>query len=125
MSLVSNKQSLNFINKFLVLVFLVCELSVVHCLAQETPPPVNTMEQKIEDRIETVAEETADENADFTELADNLRYFNRNPISLNNTTREELQQLGLLNDIQIENLFTHIKKNGPLLSFEELQTSFE
>ncbi|MEO5569827.1 MAG: helix-hairpin-helix domain-containing protein, partial [Bacteroidia bacterium] len=123
MSAFSTKQYLNFINKFIVLLFIVsCQLSVVCCFAQEIPPPpVNTIEQKIEDRIETVAE-TADENADFTELADNLRYFNRHPINLNSTTRDELQQLGLLNDIQIENLFSHIKKNGHLLSFEELQT---
>src|SRR6185436_7332412 len=89
--------------------------------AQETPPPVNTEDQKIEERIENIAQ-TADEGADFTEIAENLKYFSRHPVNLNNTTREELQELGLLNDIQIENLFGHIEKNGRLLATEELQS---
>ncbi len=128
MTTFSNKQSLNFIFKFIFLLSIVYYLlPIAYCFAQETPPvpqppqPVNTEDQKIEDRIESVAE-TADESADFTELAENLKYFSRNPINLNFTTMEQLQRLGLLNDIQINNLLTHIKKNGKLLSLEELQT---
>src|ERR1041384_7720613 len=94
--------------KLITFLFVCCLLFTVHCFAQETPPPVNTEDQKIEERIENIAQ-TADESADFTELAENLKYFSRHPINLNNTSREELQELGLLDDIQIENLFAHIE----------------
>jgi hypothetical protein len=107
---------------FFILFTAYCLLFTVYCFAQETPPPpVNTEDQKIEERIENIAQ-TADEGADFTEIAENLKYFSAHPINLNNTTREELLELGLLNDIQVENLFSHIEKNGNLLSPEELQT---
>jgi hypothetical protein len=105
----------------LVVCFVYSSLFTVYCFAQETPPVLNIEEQKIEERIENLAQ-TADENTDFTELIENLRYLKKHPINLNNTTREQLQFLGFLNDIQIENLFRHIEKNGKLLALEELQT---
>jgi hypothetical protein len=89
--------------------------------AQEVPPQQATqVEQKIEERIENLAQ-TADEETDFTEIAEALKYFAEHPINLNKTTREELRQLGLLSDVQIENLFLHISKYGQLLAIEELQ----
>jgi hypothetical protein len=41
---------------------------------------------------------------------------------LNNTTKDELQQLHILNDIQITNLLNHIDKNGNLITIYELQS---
>jgi hypothetical protein len=89
--------------------------------AQEVPPQqAAQVEQKTEERIENLAQ-TVDEETDFTEIAEALRYFAEHPINLNKTSREELRQLGLLTDMQIENLFIHMEKYGQLLALEELQ----
>lgn len=96
-------------------------LNTSFLFAQEVPPQQATqVEQKVEERIENLAQ-TVDEETDFTEITEALRYFAEHPVNLNKTTREELRQLGLLSDVQIENLFTHIEKYGQLLALEELQ----
>lgn len=104
--------------------FIICLGFVLHpaiLFSQEVPPQQATqVEQKIEERIENLAQ-TADEETDFTEIAEALKYFSEHPVNLNKTSREELRQLGLLSDVQIENLFHHIYRYGQLLALEELQ----
>lgn len=75
----------------------------------------------IEQRIELIAESMGGEDLDFTTLFDELSAFYDNPIDLNNTSREELQEMLLLTDIQITNLLTHLEKFGRLISIYELQ----
>lgn len=79
-------------------------------------------ENVIEQKIETIAELSEDENLDYTTLLDELKYYLENPINLNFATREELEQFGLLDDVQINNLLKHIQKNGKLIAIYELQT---
>lgn len=79
-------------------------------------------ENVIEQKIETIAEQAEDENLDYSVLLDELKYYLENPINLNFATREELEQFGLLDDIQINNLLNHIAKNGKLIAIYELQT---
>ena len=69
-----------------------------------------------------IAELSGGEDIDFTTLFDGLSGYYDNPIDLNHTTSEELQELLLLNDIQINNLFNHIAKFGRLISVYELQS---
>lgn len=113
------------VQKIMLCAVVFCCASLGVCFAQETPPPPSNnstnVDEKIEERIENVAQ-TADENTDFTELAENLKYFSEHPINLNNTNKEDLLQLGLLTDFQIDNLFKHIEKNGKLVTLQELQT---
>ncbi|MCC6384740.1 MAG: helix-hairpin-helix domain-containing protein, partial [Bacteroidia bacterium] len=95
--------------------------SITQSVAQEIPPAAtNQVEQLIEDRIEVLAQ-NAEEETDFTEIAEALRIFAENPINLNKTSREELSQLGLLSDVQIDQLLNHIRVYGPLIALEELQ----
>lgn len=82
----------------------------------------NKKNQIIEQRIEIIAELTGGEDLDFTTLFDELSNYYDNPINLNNTTREELRELMLLNDFQINNLFKHLNENGKLISIYELQS---
>ncbi len=97
-------------------------LLTVYCLAQEVPPvQIINEEQKTEERIEDIAT-TADESTDFSEIADQLKYFSEHPFNLNSTTKNELLQLNMLTDLQIENLLKHIKQNGKLITLEELQS---
>ena len=87
--------------------------------AQE--PADSTNESAIEDRIEAIAENT-DADIDYSGLTENLRYFAKHKININRASREDMEDLGLLNEIQIDNLLRHIKKNGALVSLYELQS---
>ncbi len=76
----------------------------------------------IQQRIEFISEQLEDEDPDLTNLFDQLFFFYDNPINLNNTTYDELVNLGLLTDLQINDLFLHIKLFGKLISIYELQS---
>ncbi len=75
----------------------------------------------LEQTIEQIAE-NSEEEIDFTELFENLEFYYKNPINLNNCNREDLKNLYILNSFQIEKLFSHIQKNGKLISYLELQS---
>lgn len=103
-----------------ILILLLCVIALpVAVFAQE--PVDSTNENSVEDRIESVAENT-DAEIDYSSLTETLKYFKKHPINLNRTDREELEELGLLNEIQIDNLLRHIEKNGALISLYELQS---
>jgi len=75
----------------------------------------------IESIIESIAESAEDNEFDFITLSEDLTYFYQNPINLNTASKEQLEQLPLLNEIQINNLLEHIDNNGKLMSIYELQ----
>lgn len=76
----------------------------------------------IEQRIELISETAENENIDLNTVLDNLFYYFDHPINLNSKTAiEKLQDIGLLTEIQINNLNTHIINHGKLLSVFELQ----
>ena len=76
----------------------------------------------IEQSIETIAENSESEDADYTTLFDLLSIFYDKPINLNHKEiKSDLQQIRLLSDFQIDNLLTHIEKNGNLMAIYELQ----
>ena len=76
----------------------------------------------IEDMIETISEDAEDEDIDYTTLFDDLSNLYQNPINLNNSTKEQLEQLYLLDEILINNLYDNIEKNGKLITIYELQS---
>lgn len=76
----------------------------------------------IQQRIEFVSEQLEDESPDLTNLFDQLFYFYDHPINLNNTNIDQLNDLGLLTDLQINDLFLHQKLFGKLISIYELQS---
>ncbi|MEI6123521.1 MAG: hypothetical protein WCQ95_07815 [Bacteroidota bacterium] len=84
--------------------------------------PLNQAAEEIQKQeIENYSEQTQSE-IDISDMVANLEYYQKHPINLNHTDYEELAGLGLLNDIQINNLLEHIKNNGKLLIINELQT---
>jgi len=89
--------------------------------AQDTTLP-KTDDSHIQQQLENIAENSENEDADYTNLLDGLIYYKTSPIDLNHTYREELQEIQLLNDIQINNLLSHIEKNGKLITIYELQS---
>ena len=76
----------------------------------------------IQQRIEFIAEQTELEEIDLTTVLDQLNYYIAHPLNLNSATSDELESLGLLNEIQIRNLLIHIQLNGKLISVFELQS---
>ena len=58
----------------------------------------------IQQRIEFIAEQMGAEEIDLTGPLSKLNDYYDSPINLNSTTAEELEDLGLLNEIQINNL---------------------
>ena len=55
----------------------------------------------------------------FLEVLGGLR---KRPLTLNNTTANELNKIFFLSPLQISNLLLHIKENGKLAELLELQT---
>ena len=99
--------------RFLVLGFL---LSVV-LFAQE-----NTSDELLRQKIESHAENLNSEDVDFSAIEEQLNYYRTHPLNINYTNHDELKSLIILNDIQINNLFEHIRKNGELIDVNELQS---
>jgi len=104
-----------------ILVFLVILFSSNLSYAQE-PATEELKETGIDQKIENIAENLEVEDLDFTNLLDGLTYFQKHPINLNHTNREQLSELQLLNEVQINNLLQHIERNGRLITIYELQS---
>ena len=105
----------------LALVFLFVFFSTEKISAQVSPdtiPDDNPLQQQIED----LSENLGSESVDLTTLTENLKYYKSHPLNLNTATREQLEDLMLLNPIQIDNLLAHRDQFGPLMTIYELQT---
>jgi len=76
----------------------------------------------IEKRIEYLIEDAEESDADYTTVFDQLAYFFDHPLNLNRADLDDLEELGILTSIQVNNLLEHIEGNGKLMTLEELQT---
>lgn len=81
---------------------------------------ISTIEQIIADIFEQYSEET-DEEIDFETFYDELKTLAENPIDLNNATRENLEKLVFLTDMQIENILSYTFSFGTINTIYELQ----
>ncbi len=72
--------------------------------------------------IEDFLQNTESEGSfDFNTAFEQLQYFQENPLNINEASEEELQELGLLSDIQILELLHYRQQAGALISLYELQ----
>lgn len=102
---------------------LIVFLSAFTLKAQDDiPTKADDNDSDIQQILENVAENSGNEEADYTNVLEGMLYFKQHPINLNRTNKEELEQIIFLNDIQINNLFRHIDKNGTLITIYELQS---
>ena len=76
----------------------------------------------IEKRIEYLIEDAEESDADYTTIFDQLAYFFDHPLNINRAGLDDLEELGILTSIQINNLLGHLEENGKLMTLEELQT---
>jgi hypothetical protein len=58
---------------------------------------------------------------DFNTIFENLEYYLRRPLDLNRATQADLEELGLLSDVQVLNLLNHRRIAGEFISIYELQ----
>ncbi len=96
---------------------LICLLLIIFNFAQSQTDKTS---QTIEDLIEDIAAET-DEELDYSTLYDDLNYFLNYPLNLNSATKEDLEKLQFVNELQIQNLLKYVAKNGNMLTIYELQ----
>lgn len=73
-------------------------------------------QQQLEDLSERGITDTEDDS-----FIQRLHFFSRHPLNLNKAAKEDLEELGLLNDIQINQLLTYRRLLGNLVSVYELQ----
>lgn len=110
--------------KKIIYIFIIFNLCFFKTQAQNDSLNKNSeqIDEQINQNIELLSEQVQSEDGDVSNLTDAWTYLKTHPINLNKVTKEELQELQLLNDIQINNLLTHIEKNGNLISIYELQS---
>lgn len=76
--------------------------------------------QDFDDLLETIYHQCTKETV-YEVLQERLWEYYQHPIPLYEASREALQHLGILTDEQLNQLFQHMEKNGPLISIYELQ----
>ncbi|HLV42865.1 MAG TPA: helix-hairpin-helix domain-containing protein [Brumimicrobium sp.] len=75
----------------------------------------------IQQRIEFIAQDLESEDVSLEDIFDVLNLYYDNPLNLNEATKEELQELLLVNDFQINSLLSWREKNGPFKTIFEIQ----
>ncbi len=89
--------------------------------AQNPDTLKNANIENITDRIENIASRT-DLSLDYSGLIDDFLYYSKNPLNLNNEDDiDKLEELGLINRNQADNLRVYIIKWGYLTSVYELK----
>src|SRR3989338_1754739 len=73
----------------------------------------------IQQRVEFISEQLESESIDLTNIIEQLNYFFDHPLNLNSATLEELQSIGLLSDVQINDVLLHRKLFGKYISIYE------
>lgn len=76
----------------------------------------------IQQRVEFISEQLETEEIDLTDIVEQLNFRFDNPLNLNSAKIEDLQELGLLTDVQINDLMLHRKLFGKFISIYEVQS---
>lgn len=84
--------------------------------AKGQEPPVTT-EQQLENAAEALEDEALKDDA----LLQAMEYYSRHPVNINTATAEDLQPLGLLTALQIDNIINYRRLLGNFISLYELQ----
>ena len=100
-------------------IYLFCFL-ILYSFPSIAQDAITTTEQLIADIFEQYTAESEDD-IDYDTFYEELMYCSQNPINLNRTTREELERLPFLSDIQVENIISHVYRFGKLQTIYELQ----
>jgi hypothetical protein len=94
---------------------------VLQSFSQEPQPKVKQDVSDITDKIENVAQ-SSDEVLDYSDLIEDLKYYQENPLNLNYASTTDLEKLFFLNEMQIFNLIAYRETYGHFLTLYELQS---
>ena len=87
------------------------------CLsAQDYPRPEIDIDNFIQELFSV-----QNDDINYEDVYETLFQFYRSPLNLNTASREDLESLFVLSELQINNLVKHINTNGKLLSIYEIQ----
>lgn len=116
------KVSFIFLSKKIILVTIVLFFSIsIQSFSQEPEPKVKQDVSDITDKIENVAQST-DEILDYSDLIQDIKYYQENPLNLNYASTTDLEKLFFLNEMQIFNLIAYRESYGYFLTLFELQS---
>jgi hypothetical protein len=76
----------------------------------------------VEQIVASVLDNNEDSDLDYASLCDDFTDLYQRPLNLNHASKEDLEGLYVLNDLQINNLLLHIETVGKLMSILELQS---
>lgn len=99
---------------------LIASLSLLLCQTNLYPQSAQQDAEWAAELIENIAEQSELE-LDYSFLIDNLIKLRHNPININSATREELEQIPFLSDMQIEALLFQRYQSKEFFSIYELQ----
>lgn len=72
--------------------------------------------------IERIMENLGAEETDISPIMDNIYYLMETKPNLNEFSREQLESIKILSNVQVNNLYNHIQRCGELISIHELQS---
>jgi len=75
--------------------------------------------QSVEDLLESTGE-TMSDDTDIQEILDDWENLQENPLNVNAASREDMQRLHLLSEVQINNLIAYRNKTGAIYSLYEM-----
>jgi hypothetical protein len=111
--------SIKYKPSFLILgLLLFCSTNLI--FAQEDKSDVQK-DNFIEQRVEQISENSDNPDIDYSNLLEELQYFQKHPINLNTAKSEDLKALNILTEVQIISLLRHIENTGKLVAIYELQ----
>lgn len=98
---------------------LICLISMLlmnsFCIGQEVPLPT-------QQQLENLASAAQDEQQKDDSYLQQLEYFKKHPLNINTATKEELQALLFLTDLQIDNMLHYRNLLGKFIDIHELQS---
>lgn len=80
------------------------------------PDPASVIEQQLEDFAETNDTETEDDS-----YLQQLQYYLRHPLNLNEASANDLREFKMLSDLQVQHFITYKALFGPIINLYELQ----
>jgi hypothetical protein len=99
-----------------------CLIAALLCLYGYDTQAQNDTIYVFEDEAEQLLETSDDAStANYDDELEELHERYAEPLNINTTTREELQQFPFLTDLQIENILSYLYQHGEMQSLYELQ----
>jgi hypothetical protein len=105
-------------------IYLICfGILLFSCLSAQVADSSDVLDSDNETQfaIENLIEDADLQEFDFDTEFERLEIYRKNPLDINNCSKEQLNAFGLLTEIQIQALLNYRKRFGQIFSFYEMQ----